>query len=622
MRTSAILGQPEPIYSSFGSCHCNAWSKRRSMEAQPLASKRLEVATVLQNHHWQKQLDTQGFSPDRLRNVSRVLNLITACRTGRMGSHLYRCALCQRGLMGMDHCDDRHCTKCGQERRVAWRKEMISWSLDCDYFHCVFTLPHQFNALIYANSRNLYGLLISTGKDAMLAVMRDEFGCVPGITQMLHTWGQPMNQHVHTHMIVTAGGLSLDSTQWITVDPNHPAIQPEHLAKVFRKKFLTRVGHRLRRNVLVWPTRSLLPEGDCHEALGLSSYEQMLSLCGPELCGPESEDVPPPDVDDEPSQVVSQCIETGVAPRRATGRQRELTLQEAELLQKLKAMRWVVDCQVTPPGISGPHRAISYLARYFTGVAISDKRLVSDSDGTVTFSYKDYRAGKERKLKSLTGAEFNMRFMLHILPRNFARVRHSGLFMPAGRDERLAKCRELLEMAKQVRAQKQPDKVQVDALIGDADASDDDDEEEVHKANSCHCRYCKDDDTELIGRLQGSETMWIMNVAHLIVMQLGTLLPVINQATVDELLKQVRSCWLTLRFLPRPIADLLRGQRFTPLEMAALEARLLHELAQTPMAAALGIERRPRAPSSIAARQSTPTSGVPPPAALALIAIP
>ena len=121
------------------------------------------------------------------------------------------------------------------------------------------------------------------------------------------------------------------------------------------------------------------------------------------------------------------------------------------------------------------------------------------------------------------------------------------------------------------------------------------------------CRYCKGE-MELVGRMKGTESMWIMNVAQQIVMQLATLLPVINEAAVNELLAQVRACWLTLRFLPAPVRQLLHGQRFTFLEMAALEARLLHELRLTPMAASLGLARR-----SNSSQPMTSTSGIPPP---------
>lgn len=137
-------------------------------------------------------------------------------------------------------------------------------------------------ARIYLNSRDMYRLLITTSKDTILQVMKHEFGCLPGVTQTLHTWGQKMNLHLHTHNILTAGGLSLDGTRWIIVDPNHPSMRPEYLAEGFRKMFVTRVGHRLGRDKLFRPTRSLLPQGDCHQALGLSSREQLLWLCGPE----------------------------------------------------------------------------------------------------------------------------------------------------------------------------------------------------------------------------------------------------------------------------------------------------------------------------------------------------
>ncbi len=93
--------------------------------SSPSAS-RLSVARILELHHWQKYFYDKGFTTDRVHNVAQVLNLLTACRTGRMGSHLYRCGGCHRSLMGMDHCDDRHCLTCGDERPDAWRKEITS----------------------------------------------------------------------------------------------------------------------------------------------------------------------------------------------------------------------------------------------------------------------------------------------------------------------------------------------------------------------------------------------------------------------------------------------------------------------------------------------------------------
>ncbi len=102
----------------------------------------------------------------------------------------------------------------------------------------------------------------------------------------------------------------------------------------------------------------------------------------------------------------SGALEPAPEPiRKATPRKRDLTPQERVFLKQLKATTWIVDCQVTPPGYEGPKRAFSYLARYVAGVAISDQRLVSDSGGMVTISYKDYRAKhnseKSNKYKTL-----------------------------------------------------------------------------------------------------------------------------------------------------------------------------------------------------------------------------
>ncbi len=191
----------------------------------------------------------------------------------------------------------------------------------------------------------------------------------------------------------------------------------------------------------------------------------------------------------------SGALEPAPAPiRKATPRKRDLTAQERVFLKQLRTTNWIVDCQVTPPGYEGPKRAISYLARYVAGVAISDQRLVSDAGGMVTISYKDYRAKhnteKSNKYKTLMlpAWEFILRFMLHILPRGMARVRHAGLFTPSEREDRLAKCRELLQMAKQEREGSKPATGVETEII---DQAEDEEPAEVPKSKNCQCRYCR-----------------------------------------------------------------------------------------------------------------------------------
>ena len=240
--------------------------------------------------------------------------------------------------------------------------------------------------------------------------------------------------------------------------------------------------------------------------------------------------------------------------------------------------------------------------------------MVSDVDGIVTIIFKDYRdtLTKTRKKLSMPGSEFLRRFAMHILPRGMARVRHSGLFHASKREDRLAKCRELLAIAKRERTvQPRTSPGSEYEMTEECDEAEED--FEAAKKTPCQCRYCKGE-MELVGRMKGTQTLWVMNVAQQIVLQITLLLPVINEATVRELLSQVRSCWLTLRFLPKPIRDLLRGQRFTSLEMAALEARLLHELCLTPLAASLGLDRKPKETPMVS------TSGIPPPVLAEVVA--
>ena len=197
--------------------------------------------------------------------------------------------------------------------------------------------------------------------------------------------------------------------------------------------------------------------------------------------------LPASDVTTDPIGDSPESEQASASIRKATPRKRDLTPQERVFLKQLRATNWIVDCQVTPPGYEGPKRAISYLARYVAGVAISDQRLVSDSGGMVTITYKDYRAkndnDKSNKYKTLVLPvwEFILRFMLHILPRGMARVRHSGLFTPSEREGRLAKCRELLQMAKQ--EQVGSNSVVAAPIYGDQE--EDEEPVEVPKATNC-----------------------------------------------------------------------------------------------------------------------------------------
>ena len=115
-----------------------------------------------------------------------------------------------------------------------------------------------------------------------------------------------------------------------------------------------------------------------------------------------------------------------------------------QFLAPLAEQDWVVHLQSAPAGCEGPQAVLKYLARYVSGAAISDRRLLADEDGMVTFRAKDYRQGRQRKTVKLSGVQFVRRWMLHVLPPAFVRVRYYGLLANADRAARLTRCRELL----------------------------------------------------------------------------------------------------------------------------------------------------------------------------------
>lgn len=114
-----------------------------------------------------------------------------------------------------------------------------------------------------------------------------------------------------------------------------------------------------------------------------------------------------------------------------------------KLLTTMYRKNWVVYAK---PPFGGPAQVLKYLARYTHRVAISNHRLISLENGTVTFGWKNYAQGNQQQTMSLTGVEFLRRFLLHVLPKGFVRIRHFGLLANRHRQEKLALCRKLLNV--------------------------------------------------------------------------------------------------------------------------------------------------------------------------------
>jgi len=204
--------------------------------AQPAPAPRpaLEVADIVR-----AEGDAYRASHRLSGQQDRVLRAIANCRTAALGGHSALCDHCGAMTINYRSCRNRHCPKCQTLAKQRWLERQCADLLDIDYWHLVFTLPHALNALAQGNPQVIYRLLFLAASQTLL-----EFGHNPrwlggelGITMVLHTWGQRLDQHLHVHCVVTGGALSGDGERWIVAKPGF-LFPVRALSAVFRAKYL------------------------------------------------------------------------------------------------------------------------------------------------------------------------------------------------------------------------------------------------------------------------------------------------------------------------------------------------------------------------------------------------
>jgi len=321
----------------------------------------------------------------------KVMRAITCCRTAALGGHIDICTQCgyETGI-SYNSCRNRHCPKCQAQARQRWLEAREQELLATSYFHVVFTLPHQLNALAEQNPRVLYDLLFTAAARTLLEVAADpkHLGARIGFISILHTWGQNLRHHPHLHCVIPAGGLAPDHSRWIR--PRYPFFLPvKILSRVFRGKFLARLKRAYRR--------------------------QRLHFSG------------------ELRQLASE--------KRFTA-----------FLRSLFRKDWVVYAK---PAFGGPAQVLRYLGRYTHRVAISNHRLLAFDGEQVTFRWKDYAHGNQQRKMTLSAEEFLRRFLTHVLPRGFVRIRHFGFLANSQRARLLNLCQRLSSMTPVVRSVRQ-----------------------------------------------------------------------------------------------------------------------------------------------------------------------
>lgn len=156
-----------------------------------------------------------------IENVQKILS----CRTAQLGFHLYECPQCSSVRLIPHSCKSRFCSSCGKVATDAWTDERLSDILPTEYHHLVFTLPWQLRTVCRANRKVMFNLLFTAAALSITCWTKAYGGYLPGLYIVLHTFGSDLKFNPHFHMIVTAGGLSLDKSRWIKAPENY--LMPE-----------------------------------------------------------------------------------------------------------------------------------------------------------------------------------------------------------------------------------------------------------------------------------------------------------------------------------------------------------------------------------------------------------
>jgi hypothetical protein len=183
----------------------------------------------------------------------RLLWRLASCRTGELGAGIFQCPHCRKEHWTARSCGDRHCPRCLAAKSRQWLHQQQRSLLPVAYYHCVFTLPSELNALLLLNPARLYPLFFDCAAQSLLEFGRNRLGGYLGLSLVLHTWGQQMDFHPHLHGIVTGGALSPDGRRWRAPKQRKFLFPVRALAALFRGKFLHRLRQLLNAEALRLP---------------------------------------------------------------------------------------------------------------------------------------------------------------------------------------------------------------------------------------------------------------------------------------------------------------------------------------------------------------------------------
>jgi hypothetical protein len=344
---------------------------------------RLEVADVFRTH--EKEFFTRwgGVIGAHQR---KAFNAIRDCRTAALGRHMEyveQCDQCDHQVISYNSCRNRSCPKCQGAARAKWLAERQAEVLPVPYFHVVFTLPPKVGGLALQNAKEIYSILFRAASETLLTIAAGPQHLGAAIGFLAILHTWGQKLHLHPHLHCVVPG---------------GGISPD--------------GHRW---IGCTKTSFFLP------VKVLSERFRNLFMT-----------------------YLQEAFQAGRL--RFHGDMAALTRPAAfeALCRAAKRIKWVVFAK---PPFGGAEQVLKYLARYTHRVAISNSRLLSMSDGRVSFEYKDYADGNRIKVMTLEATEFIRRFLLHVVPSGFVRIRQFGFLANRARRKKLALCCTLLNAA-------------------------------------------------------------------------------------------------------------------------------------------------------------------------------
>lgn len=311
----------------------------------------------------------------------KVMRHIQTCRTAQLGGHVEQCNECGFEKISYNSCRDRHCPKCQTMTKEKWLNDRKAELLPCGYFHLVFTLPHTLNPIILCNKKVMLANLFASVNETLQAFAKDPQWRLNGQLGMIA-------------VLHTWSQTLLDHFHLHCLVPAGALAQGHNKWTPSRESFLFRIDSLAKE----FQKRYLLKSEKAYKKNKLIFPGKTESAGSEKVFG--------------------------------------------EMIHNLSVNKWIAYAKQP---FAGPEQVLEYLGRYTHRIAISNNRLIAVENGQVTFTYRDRSNNNQRKTMTLGTDEFIRRFLLHVLPKGFMKIRYYGFLSNIKKKECIFLIRQLIE---------------------------------------------------------------------------------------------------------------------------------------------------------------------------------